>query len=126
MSRELGSLRAFVAALESRGDLIRIRKEVDPKFELSAVLKHVQRTRNLPVLFERVRGTSMPVVSNICGNYAIMARMLGVEASGVAARWSTLTAAQTPPPINFFDEDAPDCEESSLAALPHITYSEKD
>jgi len=51
------SLRGFVARLEAAGQLLRVRREVDPKFELAAVVQAIQRRENLPVLFERVRGT---------------------------------------------------------------------
>ena len=63
-------LRDFLKRLEGRGELIRIRKEVDPRFEVAALIRDIQQRRNQPVLFERVKGSTLPIVSNTCGSYA--------------------------------------------------------
>ena len=52
-----GSLRDFMTDLRKRKQLLVVKKEVDPKFELHAVVRKVQAGPNLPVLFEKVRGT---------------------------------------------------------------------
>ena len=77
-----GGLRDLLARLGANGHLLRIRKAVDPRFELAAVTTHVQQRRNLPVLFENVKGTRFPVVSNLYGNYAIVAGILGTGPAG--------------------------------------------
>jgi 2,5-furandicarboxylate decarboxylase 1 len=59
-------LRAYLDRLDAEGQLVRIKKEVDPAHELSAVLRHV---RDRPVYFERVKGSSMPAVGNVFANY---------------------------------------------------------
>ena len=64
-----GSLRDFMMGLQKRKQLLVVKKEVDPKFELHAVVRKVQAGPNLPVLFEKVRGTRFPFVSNLLGNY---------------------------------------------------------
>jgi UbiD family decarboxylase len=105
--------------------LLIVRREVDPKFELNAVVRKIQDGPNLPVFFERVRGSRYPVVSNTLGNYGIVAHLLGVELDGVAARWAELTAGGA----HITDEypaDSADIEDISLADIPHITFSEKD
>ncbi len=84
------SLREFIATLKREGLLLVVNREVDPKFELNAVLRKIQAGPNLPVLFERVRGSRFPVISNTLGNYSIIARLLGVEIGSVAARWAEL------------------------------------
>lgn len=63
------SLREYIRLLGSRGQLLTVRKEVDSKFEINAVVRKIQSGPNLPVLFEKVRGTRYPVISNIFGNY---------------------------------------------------------
>ncbi len=72
-------LRDFLKRLEGRGELIRIRKEVDPRFEVAALIRDIQQRRNQPVLFERVKGSTLPIVSNTCGSYASVSAALGVE-----------------------------------------------
>jgi UbiD family decarboxylase len=121
----LATLRDFVARLEATGRLLRVRKEVDPRFELAAVLRAVQRASNLPVLFERVKGTRLPVVSNVCGSYESIAQILGVEPDQVVRHWAALMAEPAParPPALVGTDDL---EEISLFDLPLVTYCEKD
>jgi 2,5-furandicarboxylate decarboxylase 1 len=70
------SLRDCIARLEKEGDLVRVRCEVDRTFELSAVAKKLD---GKAVLFENVRGFSMPVVVGTEGTKDRIARNLGVK-----------------------------------------------
>src|SRR5471030_1738147 len=119
------SLDATLRSLDSRKLLLVVKKEVDPKFELNAVVRKVQDGPNLPILFENVRGTRYPVVSNLLGNYKFIAELLGVEAGQVAERWADLTTSSAPI-VAEHEARAPDYEEISLADVPHLTFSEKD
>ncbi len=119
------SLDEYLRSLESRKQLLVVRREVDPKFELNAVVRKVQAGPNLPILFEKVRGTRYPVVSNMLGNYRFIAELLGCEVGGVAARWAELTASPGPIPEEHPAGNS-SYEEISLADIPHITFSEKD
>ena len=121
------SMRGFVARLDAAGQLLRVRREVDPRFELAAVVQAIQRGRNLPVLFERVRGTRFAVVSNLLGNYAIIADLLGVPPAEVARRWAALAAAgASPDPSEAPAAPAPALEPIRLTEMPCLTYAEKD
>jgi 2,5-furandicarboxylate decarboxylase 1 len=47
-------------------ELVRIQRTVDPKFELSAVLRKLQQLGKFPaVIFEKVTGSEMPVCTNL-------------------------------------------------------------
>lgn len=116
----------FLARLEADRQLLRIRREVDPTFELAAVTRRVQLGPNLPVLFENVRGTPYRVVSNLYGNYAIVAGLLGTEVSGVAATWAALMADQGPPVLEEPTGAGPAAREIPFADVPHIAFCEKD
>src|SRR5512143_1042992 len=70
------SLRDCIARLEKEGDLVRVCREVDRTFELSAVTKKLD---GKAVLFENVRGFSMPVVVGTEGTKDRIARNLGVK-----------------------------------------------
>jgi len=120
------SLSSFLEYLRKERLLLTVRREVDPSFELNAVIRTIQAGPNLPVLFERVRGTRFPVVSNTLGNPRILARLLGVGIEGVAARWAELAAAGAEPAQSAYAAAPGALEETDLAALPHITYCEKD
>jgi UbiD family decarboxylase len=120
------SLPEFVEFLRAQQLLLTVSREVDPTFELHAVVRKVQAGPNLPVLFESVRGTRFPVLSNTLGNYEIIARLLGVNVAGLAARWSELTAPGAEPVTLEHAAPPDDLVEISLSELPHIVYCEKD
>ncbi|MEM4374145.1 MAG: UbiD family decarboxylase [Nitrososphaerota archaeon] len=61
-------LRSFLTKLSGLGDdeFVEVHREVDPKYELSAVLRKLQEKGRYPaVLFSKVRDTRMKTVSNI-------------------------------------------------------------
>jgi 2,5-furandicarboxylate decarboxylase 1 len=72
------SLRDTLARLEKQGDLVRIRREVDRRFELAAVAKKLDG--GPAVVFENVRGSSMPVIVGTDGTRDRVARNLGIKA----------------------------------------------
>jgi 4-hydroxybenzoate decarboxylase len=119
-------LRTYLSQLEAEQRLLRVRREVDAKFELAAVTKRIQQTSNLPVVFERVRGTAFPVVSNLYGHYGLVARLLGTDVSGVAARWAALMADTGAAPAGTAPGAPPAVRSISLLDVPHLTYCEKD
>ena len=75
-------LREFIEKLEEQGELARIKREVDAgDFELSAYVRHSEEGPNKALLFENVKGHSMPVLGNLFGNIKRCAIGLGIEAS---------------------------------------------
>jgi 4-hydroxy-3-polyprenylbenzoate decarboxylase len=62
-------LREFVNKLDKEGELGRVRKEVDPKFELGALCKTAHEKGRKALLFERVRGNDMPVATELLGAF---------------------------------------------------------
>ncbi|QDV91449.1 3-octaprenyl-4-hydroxybenzoate carboxy-lyase [Phycisphaerae bacterium RAS2] len=110
------NLQEFIAALESAGQLRRVRAEVDPELEISAIADRVSKStcpeglagapRTDPVhggdggvglLFERVRGSAMPVAINLFGSYARMRMALGCEDfESLAARVQKLAKPEPP------------------------------
>jgi len=70
-------LRASLERLKKNGQLMICNAPVDPKFELGAVLKHFKNER--PILFNRVKGSKMPVVGGLFGKREIYYEMLGIK-----------------------------------------------
>src|SRR2546430_9087820 len=75
------SLKAFVDKLEQAGELVRIRRECDPKLEIAEI---ANRTMKLPgggpaLLFESPRGSQFPLAINLYGSKKRMAMALGVD-----------------------------------------------
>jgi 4-hydroxy-3-polyprenylbenzoate decarboxylase len=69
----------FLRALERDGDLKRIRAEVDPHLEVAEIVTRVVREKGPALLFENVRGSTMPLAINVFGTERRMAKALGVD-----------------------------------------------
>lgn len=67
--------------LKSRGDFGVVERNVDPKHELTAVMRHMQRGPNKALLFRNVVGSDVPVATNIFGFRSTVAASLGLEES---------------------------------------------
>lgn len=61
------SLAECVADLEKHGHLIRIKEEVDPYLEMAAIHLRVYEQQGPALLFENVKGSPFPAVSNLFG-----------------------------------------------------------
>ncbi len=61
------SLEACLLDLESKGELLRIKEEVDPYLEMAAIHLRVHEAQGPAILFERVKGSSFRCASNIFG-----------------------------------------------------------
>src|ERR1700743_3001659 len=61
------SLQACIADLEKNGRLIRIKDEVDPHLQMAAIHLRVFKNQGPAILFENVKGSKFPAVSNLFG-----------------------------------------------------------
>jgi 4-hydroxy-3-polyprenylbenzoate decarboxylase len=61
------NLAECVADLEKNGHLIRIKEEVDPYLEMAAIHLRVYEKQGPALLFENVKGSEFPAVSNLFG-----------------------------------------------------------
>jgi 4-hydroxy-3-polyprenylbenzoate decarboxylase len=86
-------LRGFLARLDALGELQRVDAEVDPILEIARI---TELQSKLPgggkaLLFNRVKGSSFPVATNLFGSYARMSAALEVaELSALTARMERL------------------------------------
>lgn len=55
--------RTYVDALVARNEVHLVEREVDPRFELAAVVARSQKRSDWPILFRNVRGSSFPVAA---------------------------------------------------------------
>jgi UbiD family decarboxylase len=58
-------LRSYLAVLEKEKELVHVKKQVNPKYELAAVTSKLDSRE--AVVFDKVQGSKMAVASNICG-----------------------------------------------------------
>jgi 4-hydroxy-3-polyprenylbenzoate decarboxylase len=63
-------LQDVIADLEKHGHLIRIKEEVDPYLEMAAIHLRINQANGPAILFEKVKGSKYPAVSNLFGNVA--------------------------------------------------------
>jgi len=63
-------LAKFVDVLEEKGMLTRISKPVDPKYEVSTLMKMLD---GRALFFDHVKGHSMPIIANICATRDLVA-----------------------------------------------------
>ena len=76
-------LRDFIDHLEQQGELIRIQVEVDPVLEMTEICDRVLRAGGPALLFERPKGSNVPVLANLFGTPHRVA--LGMGESSVDA-----------------------------------------
>jgi 2,5-furandicarboxylate decarboxylase 1 len=111
------SIRSVVESLETDGELLRISDPVDPRFELSAFLSLADAGPAL--LFENVKGSTMPVLGNVLSSRRRIAGVLGVEPFALL---STIHGAIASPIKPVLVDTGPAQQEvitqSPLAALP--------
>ena len=121
-------MRKTVERLIENGEMSIVEREVDPRFELAAVVHAAQRAGENALLFRSVRGSAVPVVSNIYGSQARLCAMIGADDGNFVRRWSTLTDAFEADPVDPATSvvEPVDLVEAKLSDLPAITYHEKD
>lgn len=123
----IDDLRGQLEAVEKWGEVLRITKEVNPRFELPAICKKLEADK--AVMFEKVKGYSMPVVVGLDNNRSRMARVLGTDDFGLTPRY--LEAIRSPlPPVVVKDGPVKEVKTTRnidlLNYLPVITHYEKD
>jgi 4-hydroxy-3-polyprenylbenzoate decarboxylase len=111
--RSWQDLRQFAAALEGTGQLRRVREELSPRLEITALCRR-SLLRDGPALwFERPTGHTMPVLGNLFGHRARLLYALELEHErDLRALGRKLAALRTP--------GLPDNLEEALAATPEF------
>lgn len=72
----LTDLGACIEHIEASGNLLRVRSEIDAKFELGGIAKRFEGTKC--VLFERVKGSAFPVLTGLLWNRDIVGSLFGL------------------------------------------------
>jgi 4-hydroxy-3-polyprenylbenzoate decarboxylase len=90
-------LQTFVGELERRGELHRITAEVDPVLEITEITDRVTKAGGPALLFEKVKGSRLPLIINTYGTYERMCLALGAESfDAVAARVKNIIKPEIP------------------------------
>jgi 4-hydroxy-3-polyprenylbenzoate decarboxylase len=84
IEREAQSLRGYLAALETRGELLRVGRTVDRQFELGAWL--TVDDDGPALLFESVAGSAHQVIGNVATTRARLAMAVNADADSLTER----------------------------------------
>lgn len=128
-------LRGFLEYLEAEHPehVVRVRQQVDPHFGVSGVLERLEKDGMFPVvIFESVKGSTMPLVANMHAHFERLRLALGMEKGGVSEFVRECAARQANPIAPTHVESGPVQEivttgaDVDVNALPICTYHEKD
>jgi 2,5-furandicarboxylate decarboxylase 1 len=129
-------LRSFLAEVERRGPdfFVRVDKPVDFQYEPCVIQQKLAALGRYPVLrFDRVKGSSIPLVTNLFGDYRMLGLALGISPdepkrriletfrSRLAAPIPTTTVSRSPAPVKEVIRTA---EEVDLGRLPILKHAE--
>ena len=93
-------LRDFIRQLEAEGELQRITVEVDPHLEVTEICDRTLRAGGPALLFEKVKGSSYPLLGNLFGTPRRVALGMGEESvsalRGVGKLLSSLKEPEPP------------------------------
>src|SRR5436190_5262068 len=90
-------LRAWIALLEREDELVRIGAEVDPNLEVTEIVDRTVKAGGPALLFERPKGSEIPLLINQFGTERRMCMAFGVERlDDVAAKLANVLEMQPP------------------------------
>ena len=72
-------MRELIDKLIASGSMQEVGREVDPRFELAAVTQALQKRSDRPILFRKVKGSALPVVTNIYGSRRRVSEFIGAR-----------------------------------------------
>lgn len=118
------SLRGFLDMVERRfpEELLRISVPVDLEYETTALAFELERAGRTPVLvFDRVNGHAMPLVTNVAASRKLLAACLGVEVAALPGAYRDRCQTYMPCEVvdrAAFDEVVLEGKDVDLTALP--------
>jgi UbiD family decarboxylase len=118
------SLRGFLEEMEAKGEVLHVREQVSPRFEISAIMKAFDKGPALH--FHRVKGYKTRIVANVCGNRQRICHALRVEAENLYQKLIDAWRSPTKPKTVKDGPAKETTEKADLSKLPILTHFEKD
>lgn len=114
-------LARFVKTLDEKHMLSKISRPVDPKYEISTLMKMLD---GRVVLFDQVKGAAMPIVANICSTRELVAIGLRIQRNQLIGRLAE--AIDHPSKPKILDARGYEDFGADLGKLPILTHYQKD
>ncbi len=121
-------LRECFSQLQSANALLIVKREVDPRFEIAAVMQAAER-KGKAVLFTNVKRPGYRLVNNVLGSREAAALLLGTEQELVTREWMDRVKKPLTPvevPTSPVKEVVQTGSSVNLEELPIVTHCEKD
>ncbi|MBI2359657.1 MAG: UbiD family decarboxylase [Deltaproteobacteria bacterium] len=121
-------LPGFIAEMEEKSpeDVVRVKKPVSPRYEMSAILTHLEKKKRFPLLlFENVEGGRASVVINALASRRLMAMALETKPEDLARKFTDRQAKPIAPvevsdgPVQEVSKVGDDVD---LAEIPMLTH----
>ncbi len=117
-------LRKFIEALDKKGELTRISKEVSTDYELAGIIDALGEK---PVYFEKVKESGFPVVAGLVSSKELITRSLGISKNQLLPKLSSAIEHPVPPHVVEKGECQQVVESNvDLTKLPIMRFTEKD
>ncbi len=116
--------RSFLEQLDQNGELAKIEKEVSTEYEIAGIIDALGEK---PVLFEKVKESSIPVVGGLVSSKELIARALNIKKEQLLHKLSNAIENPVRPDV----VEKGECQEIvekdvDLTKLPIMRYTEKD
>jgi len=116
--------------LDEEGEIIKSEAELSPTFEIAAALRYLDRRNDKAILFNRVKGYTIPIVGNLFQSYRSIATALGIKDSEkVIDEYRKRSSARIKPEIQKsgpVKEVTLKGDIDILKVMPVLTHHEKD
>ena len=126
------TLRSFIEEVKTKcpEDYLEYPHEVDPRFEVTAIVEELIRVNRYPtVFFPRVKGSPYPIVVGVTASRKLMALAMGVPTSDLVPEFRKREQQLIPPklvPSGPVQEVIKKGRDLDITELPHITAHEAD
>ncbi|MDH4123666.1 MAG: UbiD family decarboxylase, partial [Thermoplasmata archaeon] len=118
------SFRSYLERLDSEKKLIRIKKEVSPEYDASAIMSELD---GQAVYFEKIKGSNIPAAGGFCSSRDLIADSLNIEKEKILFTLAEAIKNRKPPAV----VESGECQELvekdvDLTKLPILKYLEGD
>lgn len=125
----LTNIRLLIDLLEHDGDLIRVSEEVSTQFDISGYIRNSSDIEGPAILFENVKGYSMPVIGGLYTNRRLMLKAMQATSDEAIDKFLAAKDNRVEPRLvetGLCKEVIKIGDKASLDELPIPIYSELD